>query len=237
MNPSEILLTNLKNASPRMALAGSADRSRPLAPLGFELDAQLRPMPALGETGFARYTAHGRITTGIHEPTGLPARMVEPLKRVTEGLIQEVAWGLCEIVVTDRRIIGTIGGGGSPITDLGLRSGRMIAFSFDYEELHEISYERKRGLGGSKSGGFLAVSHQPGGSLYCDVKRRAIGPTGSRATRERNASRLMEEVSRAVATHTLMTSSSVKRREFAEIALRGEFDVDGHDVVARFADA
>lgn len=236
-SPEETLESLLSDAVPQMAIWASSGKNLEVPELGIDIHPPGAPKPPADEPEIARFIARGNVTTGVHEPTGKPARLVPPHLAVVEGKIQSVAAGAMELVVTDRRLIGSIIGG-SPITKLGPLSGRLLVFSFEYAELDEVSYEQKRGLLGTKETSFCALNYRPGGSVHCNVKGRAtLRPgAGEDVVREQSTRQLMEAVASRAARYRIDHGLRDDPPGRADQILHGRYQREGKEVVARFVE-
>lgn len=238
MTRNERLLELLREATPRMAVVSSRAWDTEVTELDIGLHPPLHPLPAPWEQEVARFIAYGRITTGIQSSTGLPRRMVDTGSDPEDAEILEVAEGSMELVVTSHRLLGTILGG-SPLVDIGLMAGRVIAFAFDYDDLHVVSYERHGGLRGPKEKAFLAVSYWPGGSVFCDVKGRAtVRPGGGEDVAKEKSSRPLMEATASAASSYLLAQEGLTDdlRRLLESAAAGKYVQDGNDVTALLSD-
>lgn len=217
-----------------MAVVSTKSQALEVPEIAMDLHPPLHPLPAPWEREVARFTAYGRITTGIQSSTGLPLRVAELGSDSDDREIFEVAEGSMELVVTTHRLLGTILGS-SPLVDIGLMAGRVIAFAFDYDDLHEVSYERHGGLRGPKEKAFLAVSYLPGGSVFCDVKARAKlrSSAGEDLVKEKSSRPLMEATASAASAYLLAQDDlDDDERQLLEEVAAGRYVQDGNDVTA-----
>lgn len=230
----ETLIDHLHEANPRMAFARDGSSSVPR--LGVAVHASDQPLASGDEVEHGRFFGFVAIRTGVEPDSGVPMRTA-PADTTSMSLV-EVATGYGVIVVTDRRLIGSMGGE-SRLADISPKGGQKLVWMMDYEDMDALTLVRRQGMvGGVKERRVAITALHPMGVMVHEADS-ALQVVGDRveSRRLKTARPLFEAASRAAAQHLLTRGPGDRDRGQLERVLRGEYETAGQDLVAQLVDS
>lgn len=242
MGTVETFTQNMREANPRLALV--PDNATGVPALGCPIHRTLQPLPAEGETELGRFQFLGKVFAGVAVDSGYPMRMVvgpgatvDPGTDSISSTLVDVVTGAGIIVATDRRLFGTMVGDSS-LFDLGRGSGRSLWFSMAYDDIEQMTLQRKTGmLGGTKERSMNVLGLNPLGALNFEVDGvLTLHEAHATPQKERSARRLFETASVAAARQKLATATTDGERRQLEAVAAGRYEADGQDLVAELND-